>query len=62
MALIIAKNDNIYYHLCRLPPANTRYMRDRRIIMTTPSELKIIEQRLLWLSHWMIHSANHIRP
>ena len=23
--------------------------------------LKIIEQRLLWLSHWMIHSANHIR-
>lgn len=26
------------------------------------SELKIIEQRLLWLSHWMIHHANHIRP
>ncbi|WP_431300210.1 transketolase [Tabrizicola sp. BL-A-41-H6] len=24
--------------------------------------LKTIEQRLLWLSHWMIHSANHIRP
>lgn len=24
--------------------------------------LKIIEQRLLWLSHWMIHNANHIRP
>ncbi len=24
--------------------------------------LKIIEQRLLWLSHWMIHHANHIRP
>ncbi|MDG3040529.1 1-deoxy-D-xylulose-5-phosphate synthase N-terminal domain-containing protein [Roseicyclus marinus] len=24
--------------------------------------LKAIEQRLLWLSHWMIHNANHIRP
>ncbi len=24
--------------------------------------LKTIEQRLLWLSHWMIHYANHIRP
>ncbi len=27
-----------------------------------PSHLKTIEQRLLWLSHWMIHHANHIRP
>lgn len=24
--------------------------------------LKVIEQRLLWLSHWMIHHANHVRP
>ncbi|MEM6940110.1 MAG: transketolase [Pseudomonadota bacterium] len=24
--------------------------------------LKTIEQRLLWLSHWMIHHANHLRP
>ncbi|MDJ0992801.1 MAG: transketolase [Dinoroseobacter sp.] len=24
--------------------------------------LKVIEQRVLWLSHWMIHNANHIRP
>ncbi|MEX0301445.1 MAG: hypothetical protein AB3N24_03375, partial [Leisingera sp.] len=24
--------------------------------------LKTIEQRLLWLSHWMVHNANHIRP
>ena len=24
--------------------------------------LKTAEQRLLWLSHWMIHHANHIRP
>lgn len=31
--------------------------------MTTAfKNLKNIEQRLLWLSHWMIHSANHIRP
>ena len=27
-----------------------------------PDQLKTIEQRLLWLSHWMIHNANHIRP
>lgn len=26
------------------------------------AQLKTIEQRLLWLSHWMIHNANHIRP
>jgi pyruvate dehydrogenase E1 component len=25
------------------------------------SHLKTIEQRLLWLSHWMIHNANHLR-
>jgi pyruvate dehydrogenase E1 component len=25
------------------------------------TQLKAIEQRLLWLSHWMIHHANHIR-
>ncbi|EPX85634.1 1-deoxy-D-xylulose-5-phosphate synthase N-terminal domain-containing protein [Salipiger mucosus] len=24
--------------------------------------LRTVEQRLLWLSHWMIHNANHIRP
>ncbi len=23
--------------------------------------LKTIEQRLLWLSHWMVHNANHLR-
>jgi pyruvate dehydrogenase E1 component len=26
------------------------------------THLKTVEQRLLWLSHWMIHNANHIRP
>ena len=26
------------------------------------SHLKTIEKRLLWLSHWMIHHANNIRP
>ncbi len=26
------------------------------------SRLKTVEQRLLWLSHWMIHHANHVRP
>ncbi|MBS9718647.1 1-deoxy-D-xylulose-5-phosphate synthase N-terminal domain-containing protein [Pseudohalocynthiibacter aestuariivivens] len=29
---------------------------------TQQQHLKTIEQRLLWLSHWMIHNANHIRP
>ena len=24
--------------------------------------LKTLQDRLLWLSHWMIHHANHIRP
>ncbi|MEL7454723.1 MAG: hypothetical protein AAGJ50_15265, partial [Pseudomonadota bacterium] len=28
---------------------------------TVPSELKLIEQRLLWLSAWIVHHANHIR-
>lgn len=28
--------------------------------MTHP-HLKTIESRLLWLSHWMIHNANHLR-
>jgi pyruvate dehydrogenase E1 component len=26
------------------------------------SHLNTVEQRLLWLSHWMIHNANHLRP
>jgi len=30
--------------------------------MTDTRHLKTIETRLLWLSHWMIHHANHIRP
>ncbi|MEM8854954.1 MAG: transketolase, partial [Pseudomonadota bacterium] len=30
--------------------------------MTTDSaHLAILEQRILWLSHWMIHNANHLR-
>jgi len=28
----------------------------------TDRHLKTVEQRLLWLSHWMIHNANHLRP
>jgi len=28
----------------------------------TAKHLKTIEQRLLWLSHWMTHHANYIRP
>jgi pyruvate dehydrogenase E1 component len=30
--------------------------------MADVRHLKTIEKRLLWLSHWMIHHANHIRP
>jgi pyruvate dehydrogenase E1 component len=30
--------------------------------MSETEHLKTIEQRLLWLSHWMIHHANHVRP
>ena len=30
--------------------------------MPDAKHLKTVEQRLLWLSHWMIHYANHIRP
>lgn len=26
------------------------------------NELKIVERKLLWLSSWMIHNANHLRP
>ncbi|MEY8117424.1 transketolase [Falsihalocynthiibacter sp. BN13B15] len=29
---------------------------------TDAAHLKTLEDRLLWLSHWMIHHANHIRP
>lgn len=27
-----------------------------------PEELHLIEQKALWLSAWMIHNANHLRP
>ena len=30
--------------------------------MRASPHLKTVEQRLLWLSHWMIHNANHLRP
>jgi pyruvate dehydrogenase E1 component len=32
------------------------------ITAQTAQHLKTVEQRLLWLSHWMIHNANNIRP
>lgn len=28
----------------------------------TSHHLRAIEKQLLWLSHWMIHHANHVRP
>ncbi|HEV7321324.1 MAG TPA: 1-deoxy-D-xylulose-5-phosphate synthase N-terminal domain-containing protein [Ensifer sp.] len=30
--------------------------------MIDTNHLKTLEKRLLWLSHWMVHHANHIRP
>jgi len=30
--------------------------------MTDLQHLKTLEQRLLWLSAWMVHNANHLRP
>jgi pyruvate dehydrogenase E1 component len=30
--------------------------------LTTLEALAAVEQKLLWLSSWMIHNANHIRP
>jgi len=31
-------------------------------IMTDVTALKSMEQRLLWLSSWIVHNANHLRP
>ena len=31
-------------------------------MVSRADHLKSIEQRVLWLSHWMIHNANHLRP
>ena len=33
--------------------------------MTTqlgPPELRVLQDKALWLSAWMIHNANHLRP
>src|SRR5690606_18068526 len=38
------------------------YLADFTMTDQRKLHLKTIEQRLLWLSHWMIHHANHIRP
>ena len=32
------------------------------MVASQTQHLKTMEQRLLWLSHWMIHNANHVRP
>jgi pyruvate dehydrogenase E1 component len=37
----------------------TRTLTDRQELVAT---LEAIDQRLLWLSSWMIHNANHLRP
>jgi pyruvate dehydrogenase E1 component len=34
----------------------------RAMTETETDHLKTVQQRLLWLSHWMIHHANHVRP
>ena len=40
-----------------VPVAAQNLSDDRRIVL-----LRQIERKLLWLSSWMIHNANHIRP
>jgi pyruvate dehydrogenase E1 component len=30
--------------------------------LLTTNELRLLEQKALWLSAWMIHNANHLRP
>jgi len=37
----------------------TRTVSDRQELVAT---LEALDQRLLWLSSWMIHNANHLRP
>ena len=37
----------------------TRTVSDRQELIAT---LETLDQRLLWLSSWMIHNANHLRP
>lgn len=37
----------------------TRTLTDRQELVAT---LEALDQRLLWLSSWMIHNANHLRP
>ena len=44
-------------------PASAPHQQSRTGTLTSHAGmLKQVEQRLLWLSHWMIHHANHIRP
>ncbi|MCB1492130.1 MAG: transketolase, partial [Rhodobiaceae bacterium] len=43
-------------HVCR--GART----GQRRLVAVSSHLKAIETQTLWLSHWMIHHANHVRP
>ena len=37
-------------------------MRDELARGLSPDELEAVERRLMWLSHWTIHHANHVRP
>ena len=34
----------------------------KSVLATDRTMLETVESRILWLSHWMIHHANHIRP
>ena len=30
--------------------------------LLSPQELRFLQDKALWLSAWMIHNANHLRP
>lgn len=34
----------------------------KRLSLTNIENLNLLSRRILWLSHWMIHNANHLRP
>ena len=47
------------------PPAHSRIDFDTPLRTTGPERLamlRALERRILWLSTWMIHHANHVRP
>ena len=45
-----------------MPQPRSRATTHGHDVPETRRHLHAIERRLLWLSHWMVHHANHVRP